>query len=413
MKGFFSQKKHNILSKTIVLGLCLGVFSHARAAAPSDFETEEYFKSTGLDIINASTAYSKGYTGKGITVGCSDDPVNFTSPEFSTKQNSYVADGFYPPYIDENETEHNVTDSDYWQYLGHGTAVAGVAAASRNGQGMHGVAFDAEILNAPEFTYMRADGSFGLKDDWIDAFPKNPGIRVVNCSWSSSFYATEIFEYYSLSSIEDFLPAYSPALWFENLCADNDLLICTGIANDGYVMPSATSTTHWLQARNAPCNVISVTGLEETKYLSREDNRIIGNNILGYLSNGAAFNEDGTLAAPGNQIVTANANYVSDGDIDMTGSGTSAATPFASGAAVLVQQAFPYMTAKQIGDVILSTANPNVTSVPGYTVLLQRESALSGDKYLNILYFDGKPRTAEEQRAEGRNLAPFSNILAG
>ena len=102
MKHFPPLKKNKILAKTVVLGLCLGVFSHARAADPSEFETEEYFKSTGLDIINASTAYSKGYTGKGITVGCSDDPVNFTSPEFNTKRNSYVADDFYPPYLDNN-----------------------------------------------------------------------------------------------------------------------------------------------------------------------------------------------------------------------------------------------------------------------------------------------------------------------
>lgn len=80
MNGFCSQKKNKLLARTIVLGLCLGFFSHARAAAPSDFETEEYFKSNSLAIINASTAYSKGYTGQGVTVGISDLPVNFTSP---------------------------------------------------------------------------------------------------------------------------------------------------------------------------------------------------------------------------------------------------------------------------------------------------------------------------------------------
>lgn len=187
MKHFPPLKKNKILAKTIVLGLCLGGFSHARAADPSDFETEEYFKSTGLDIINASTAYSKGYTGKGITVGISDIPVNFTSPEFSTKQNSYVADGYYPPYIDENGKVHDETDSVYWRNMVHGTSVAGIAAASRNGAGMHGVAYDAEILNAPEFPYMKAGGIFALKDDWIEAFPKNPDIRVVNCSWGAAF----------------------------------------------------------------------------------------------------------------------------------------------------------------------------------------------------------------------------------
>ena len=409
MKGFFSQKKKKILARTIVLGLCLGFFSHARAAAPSDFETEEYFKSNGLDIINASTAYSKGYTGQSVTVGISDEPVNFTLLEFNTKQNSYVADDFYPPCIDENGKEHNVTDSDYWQFMSHGTAVAGAAAASRNGVGMHGVAFDAEILNAPEFPYLTADGLFDLKGDWIEAFQKNPGIRVVNCSWAPSVYATELFEYFAsygyASSMPEYLSLFLETFQkvdfkFENLNAGYGLLQINGAGNDGYVMSTANSTSHWFEGKNAPRNVISVTGLEETKYLSREGDRIIGNNILGYLSNGAAFNEDGTLAAPSNQIVTANAEYVSDGSIDMTGSGTSVATPFVSGAAVLVQQAFPYMTAKQIGDVILSTANPNVTSVPGYTVLLQRGSILSEDKFLNILYFDGKPRTAEEQRAD-------------
>ena len=88
MKHFPSLKKKAILARTIVLGLCLGFFSHARAADPSDFETEEYFKSNGLDLINASTAYSKGYTGQGVTIGISDDPVNFASPEFDTKQHS-------------------------------------------------------------------------------------------------------------------------------------------------------------------------------------------------------------------------------------------------------------------------------------------------------------------------------------
>ena len=98
MKGSFSKKKKTILARAIVLGLCLGVFSHAQAANPSDFETPEYFKSTGLDIINASSAYAKGYTGKGVTVGVSDEPVNFSSPEFSTKQNTTLLPDVFPTY---------------------------------------------------------------------------------------------------------------------------------------------------------------------------------------------------------------------------------------------------------------------------------------------------------------------------
>ena len=54
------------------------------------------------------------------------------------------------------------------------------------------------------------------------------------------------------------------------------------------------------------------------------------------------------------------------------------------------------MTAKQIGDVLLSTANSNVTSDTGYVVTFQRGKT----SCLNIFYFDGKPRTLEQQKED-------------
>ena len=35
------------------------------SASIEDFQTEEYYSSGGLDLINAAEAYTKGYTGKG------------------------------------------------------------------------------------------------------------------------------------------------------------------------------------------------------------------------------------------------------------------------------------------------------------------------------------------------------------
>ncbi|MBR4909179.1 MAG: S8 family serine peptidase, partial [Acidaminococcaceae bacterium] len=402
MNGFFSQKKKAIFARTIVLGLCLGFFSHARAAAPSAFETEEYFKSNGLDIINASTAYSKGYTGKGITVGISDQPVNFTSPEFNTKQNSYVAENFYPSYIDENETEHNVADSDYWQYFMHGTIVAGIAAASRNGVGMHGVAFDGELVSSVLADSYSWNGSY-VRPGWADVFLDDPAIKIVNCSWGYHDYPWELLE--ENETIRDFMYWYCKETFvdtsftvIDSPLGKNKLFVWVA-GNQGYPMPIlGHSLTHWYEGRAVATNVITVTALEDAKHLTKEEGRIHGSNVLGSFSNGASFNEDGTLAAPGENIVSANPDYARDNEIDRTGSGTSAAAPFVAGAAALVQQAFPYMTGEQIGDVLLSTANPNVISHTGYTVLLCSE--LSGDKYLNIFYFDGKLRTPQEQRAE-------------
>ena len=339
MSGFFLQKKKAILARTIVLGLCLGFFSHARAADLSDFETEEYFKSTGLDIINASAAYSRGYTGKGVTVGISDAPVNFTSPEFSTKQHSYQADSFYPPYIDENGTEHHITDSNYWQFMDHGTPVAGIAAASRNGTGMHGVAYDGELVGSASVnSYSMRGGSSRL--EWADAFLDDPAIKIVNCSWNAPEHPLEEVE--ENETIERYckrtgLLENKRVTDILSPLGKNTLFVWT-TGNYGYPMPAlGYGLSHWAEGRAVATNVISVTALEDTKYLTKEEGSIRGLNILLWFCSGASFNEDGTLAAPGENIVSANADYVRSDEIAITASGTSVAAPHVAGAAALVQ----------------------------------------------------------------------------
>ena len=52
----------------VVLVLALSL-QPVRAGSPESFETEEYWASEALDIINASQAYALGYTGLGQTVG--------------------------------------------------------------------------------------------------------------------------------------------------------------------------------------------------------------------------------------------------------------------------------------------------------------------------------------------------------
>ncbi|HEC7608516.1 TPA: hypothetical protein R3998_003730 [Salmonella enterica subsp. enterica serovar Muenchen] len=62
-------------------------FTHqTRASTPEDFVTQEYLNSTGLWVINAAEAYSKGYTGKDITLGVLDTGVNWKHPEFKGKK---------------------------------------------------------------------------------------------------------------------------------------------------------------------------------------------------------------------------------------------------------------------------------------------------------------------------------------
>ena len=63
------------------------------------------------------------------------------------------------------------------------------------------------------------------------------------------------------------------------------------------------------------------------------------------------------------------------------------AAPMVTGVGALVQQAFPYLSAKQLGDVLLSTANNNITNKYGYFVTTKENS----DGFeLNVLYMDAK-----------------------
>lgn len=129
------RRKNEMLRRALLLAAagCLAVPGVSAAADAASFRTEEYKNSVGLDLIHAADAYALGYTGSGITAGIVDSPVNLKHNEFSSKTGSKYLSG-------------SAEDID-WKNLYHGTAVAGILAASKNDIGMHGVAFDANILS--------------------------------------------------------------------------------------------------------------------------------------------------------------------------------------------------------------------------------------------------------------------------
>lgn len=79
-------------------------------------------------------------------------------------------------------------------------------------------------------------------------------------------------------------------------------------------------------------------------------------------------------------------------------SGTSMAAPMVTGVGALVQQAFPYLNAKQIGDVLLSTANDNITNHDGYFMTSQYGTYENGEKYayVNVYYIGSGVKNDEE-----------------
>ncbi|EGF90769.1 hemolysin-type calcium-binding repeat 2 copies family protein [Asticcacaulis biprosthecium C19] len=101
-----------------------------------------YIDKTGLDDIgidmNVRPVWEggggTGYTGAGVTVGVFDSLIERNHPDLEANYNESlnVEDLFY---------EH--TDS------AHGTAVAGIIAAAKNGIGMTGIAYDSKVTSLP------------------------------------------------------------------------------------------------------------------------------------------------------------------------------------------------------------------------------------------------------------------------
>ncbi len=79
-----------ITTKTIIIASAVSLLSSfpLYSASIEEFQTKEYYGSGGLDLINAAEAYVKGYTGKGVTIGINDTPVNFEHESFFGKTGS-------------------------------------------------------------------------------------------------------------------------------------------------------------------------------------------------------------------------------------------------------------------------------------------------------------------------------------
>lgn len=102
-------------------------------------------KSLGANSVKAGYAYDRGITGKGVTIAIVDTGIDRDGPEFagrisadSTSFDQKIARCATCP----SETiRFDLDDKD-----GHGTKAASVAAAARDGNGMHGVAYESTIL---------------------------------------------------------------------------------------------------------------------------------------------------------------------------------------------------------------------------------------------------------------------------
>lgn len=371
--------------RTIVIFLIVGTLSMSMTEEEikkkaEEFRTEEYYYmgsgdgNNPLDTINAAEAYAQGYTGKGVTLGIVDQYVNLSHREFLNKDKSYII-GEIPKDID-------------WKANDHGSHVAGIMSASKDGKGMHGAAFNSNF----------ASGLFSTSEGLIKAynyFNTREDIKIINNSWGDKIYIDEVHNIYGkeykareglLKYIKDEDFSNEIEVLKSSMKKYNKLLIFSN-GNSGHITPSLHPLLSYLD-KEVKNNIIGVTALNT--YDERGDSR-----LLAVFSDLNKYNEENSISTPGIMINSAYADNMGE---YIEYDGTSMATPIVTGAGGLVQEAFPYMSGKQIGDVLLSTAEKIIDKAQGITATIQEDE----DKkpVLNMIYFGDKSNSKEELKRD-------------
>ncbi len=374
--------KSRFLVASFIYLLMLSLFTAKAFSASPDFVAEYQNSANFLDIINAKTAYDQGYTGKGIDLGVFDISVRPDHPEFEDKIE------VTPPYLTNGQAYFP-----NWEKSDHGTHVAGIVAANRDGFGMHGVAYDARLFTTTVF-----ESAVDIDFDFEAFFAQNPEVRVINNSWGSPTYpyfsrnitaidGTPFVTQSDVPNIIDFLDDYqisSFGVYDMALFAINnpDKLFVWAAGNDGVptgsvedILPRymGTELSNWL-------NIIAVDSTQIQKGSNGE--LLVSSGGPAFYTNLAEGAERWSLSAPGSVIYSANS--ADNGYIKHNG--TSMAAPVVTGALGLIQEKFPWMTGKQLADTALSTANDNLT-LHDYTIQFTESRSLQ-EYYLTFSYIE-------------------------
>jgi len=319
---------------------------------PADHYTTE-FENNANEHIHANYAYARGWTGKGSTIMIMDTGIDTNHADLQSKI-KYTWD---PGYEDGHEDTH-----------GHGTHVAGIAAAAKNDTGTHGVAYDANLavarISDRGFGYSYALQALAWANQYED-------IVVANLSANANYdtaYKNSITDHgngiYTSNHIHyggaNYYNMEDPTQWAAALGSEMVVTVAAGNHGLDYVANPATFATAVDSNGNLLLNgqMMVVGNWNATNGDLDGSSNAAGHVCKDYTTqcNDPYLTKEFYIMAPG-VVVNSTTN---NGDYG-TMTGTSMAAPVVAGAVAIVHQLWPYMKGANIAKLLFHTADKDFT----------------------------------------------------
>ena len=367
------------------------------------YETAEYkdhYDSKGKIIdsykkIKVSSAYSKGWTGTGSVVAVADTGYDVDHEDLSGQ------------IIDTKDyTETGIDDNH-----GHGTHVLGSIVAKKNGNGMHGVAFDAKaiVIKVGDSSYINLDNAaigFGWAAD--------QGAIVGNLSANSNYdngFKNGIVKindgiYKSTSAYYD----YGNGIYYNNMTTDpwkvstdKGLVLVNSAGNQGLkvsAMPGWLATETDSNGDLVLGGKVLIVGAYNTSLNSIEG----WSNQAGHLCRVIVDNtcrdqyktSDFYVLAPSKTYSTKNDGTYASME------GTSMSAPIVTGQIAILHQMWPHMKGENLVRLVTATADK---TIPYYDVNIHGQGLVDFDEATKPQGAVGIPTTG---RVDG-SISSISN----